>query len=89
LDSAFVVIRLHEQGGQAMSQRTVIHLTPIFDGWAVKFDGTKSVISAHTSRTEAEKAAKELAESLLPSVVVIHKDDGQVEAELEFGEETV
>jgi hypothetical protein len=69
-----------------MSQRTVIHLTPIYDGWAVKFDGTKSVISAHTSKNEAEKAAIDLAQSMPPSAVVVHRDDGEVETEMDFDE---
>jgi hypothetical protein len=72
-----------------MTQRTVIHLTPIVDGWAVKFDGTKSVISAHMTRMEAEKAAIDLAKSMIPSAVIVHLDNGEVEKEIEFEEQVL
>jgi hypothetical protein len=63
-----------------MSQRTVVHVVPIFDGWAVKFDGSKSAFSTHVSKSEAEKSAVSLAQSMTPSEVVLHKEDGTVDA---------
>jgi hypothetical protein len=69
-----------------MSEPMIIEAVPIFDGWAVKFQGTKSAYSTHKDKDEAVKAAKTLAESMLPSAVKILKEDGSVESELDFGE---
>jgi hypothetical protein len=70
-----------------MSQRTVVNVEPIDGGWAVKFEGAKSVLSTHTARSSAVKAASEVAQSLMPGEVKIHRADGTVEENLVFGEE--
>ncbi|HEY3296608.1 MAG TPA: DUF2188 domain-containing protein [bacterium] len=69
-----------------MSEPMIIEAVPIFDGWAVKFQGTKSAYSTHDNKAAAVKAASELAQSMLPSAVKILKEDGTVETELDFAE---
>jgi hypothetical protein len=69
-----------------MAEPMIIEALPIFDGWAVKFHGTKSVYSTHDSKNEALKAAEILAKSMLPSAVKILKEDGTIETELDFEE---
>ncbi len=67
-----------------MADPMIIEAVPIFDGWAVKFQGTKSAYSTHSSKDEAVKAAKALAQSMLPSAVKVLKEDGTIEQELDF-----
>jgi hypothetical protein len=67
-----------------MAEPMIIEALPIFDGWAVKFQGTKSAYSTHDSKAEAIQAAKTLAQSMLPSSVKVLKEDGTVESEMEF-----
>jgi len=67
-----------------MPEPMIIEAVPIFDGWAVKFHGTKSAYSTHDSKDEAIKAARILAQSMLPSSVKVLKEDGTVETEMEF-----
>lgn len=67
-----------------MAEPMIIETVPIFDGWAVKFQGTKSAYSTHDTKDEAIKAAKTLAQSMLPSAVKVLKEDGTVETELAF-----
>jgi len=64
-----------------MSEPMIIEAVPIFDGWAVKFQGTRSAYSTHDSKDEAT-----LAQSMLPSAVKVLKEDGTVETELDFAE---
>ncbi len=69
-----------------MAEPMIIEAVPIFDGWAVKFHGTKSVYSTHDTKVEALKAAETLAKSMLPSAVKVLKEDGTVETEMAFDE---
>jgi hypothetical protein len=70
-----------------MSERTIVKVEPIDGGWAVKFKNAKSVLSTHTGRQEAVRAASQVAQSMLPGEVEVHRPDGSVEESLVFGEE--
>jgi hypothetical protein len=67
-----------------MAEPMIIEAVPIFDGWAVKFQGTKSAYSTHNNKDEAVKAAKVLAQSMTPSAVKVLKEDGTLEVEMDF-----
>ena len=67
-----------------MTEPMIIETVPIFDGWAVKFQGTRSAYSTHDTKDDALRAAKALAQSMVPSAVKVLKEDGTVETELDF-----
>jgi len=54
--------------------------------WTVKRDGATRAMKSFTSKDDARAAAIKVARVNLPSRVVIHRADGTVQRETEYGE---
>jgi hypothetical protein len=67
--------------------RTVYHVKPNGDGWAVKGAGAKRAASTHSTKKEALEAARELAHGKVPSQLVVHRADGSVQEKLSYDPE--
>lgn len=59
--------------------RTVYHVQPDGDGWAVKGAGAERAVSTHGTKKEALTAGRELAHNQVPSQLVVHKSDGKIQ----------
>lgn len=66
--------------------RTTYHVTTHKDGWKVALEGTKAPVSAHDTKAEALDAAREIAKTVEPSQVVVHKQDGTIQTQFGYGE---
>jgi len=58
--------------------RTIYHVLPYHDRWAVKINKAKRASSVHKKRDSALRAASDLAKSHPRSQVVIHKATGEI-----------
>lgn len=69
-----------------MSERKAYHVTPHPEGgWKVEAGGATRASSTHQTKEEAVDSAKELAKGQKPGQVVIHRQDGTIEAEQTYG----
>lgn len=66
--------------------RRVWRVTRRAASWQVKRDGATRATKSFATKDEARDAAIEVARANSPSRVVIHRVDGTVERELEYGE---
>ena len=64
--------------------RTVYHVKPNGEGWAVEGDGAERAASTHETKKEALSAARELAHKKVPSQLVVHKADGSVQEKFSY-----
>ena len=64
--------------------RTVYHVKPNGEGWAVEGDGAERATSTHETKKEALSAARELAHKKVPSQLVVHKADGSVQEKFSY-----
>lgn len=64
--------------------RTVYHVKPNGEGWAVEGDGAERASSTHETKKEALSAARELAHKKVPSQLVVHKADGSVQEKFSY-----
>jgi hypothetical protein len=55
--------------------------------WKVSYQGANMAFSAHPNKREAVEAGRELAQSQQPSQLVVHRMDGSVQKETNYGEE--
>lgn len=67
--------------------RTVYHLTPAENGWAVKLEGVDRPVSTRGTKDEALAAARELAQKHEPSQLVVHRLDGTIQTAYTYGGE--
>lgn len=74
------------KGGAAVAadERKVYHVVTHEDGWKVEAEGASRPTSVHGTKNQAVSAAKELAQSHVPSQVVIHKKDGKFQTEYTY-----
>ena len=71
-----------------MSSRKVYHVVPNQDkGWRVEFEGAQRASSAHDTKAEAIKAARQYATNAQPSQVIIHGMDGVIQTEYTYGDD--
>lgn len=66
--------------------RTTYHVSTHEDGWKVALEGTKAPASVHATKAEALEAAREIAKTVEPSQVVVHKQDGTIQTQFGYGE---
>jgi len=64
--------------------RTIYHVLPCDDGWAVKINKARRASSVHKTRDSALRAASDLAKSHPKSQVVIHKSTGEIVGDRTF-----
>lgn len=60
------------------AKQTTRHVVPHQDGWANKKGGSERATSVHSTKKEAEKAAREQSRRE-KSELVIHKKDGKIQ----------
>lgn len=71
-----------------MSSRKVYHVVPNADkGWRVQYEGAQRASSAHATKAEAVKAARQYAGNARPSQVIIHTKDGTIQTEYTYGDD--
>lgn len=69
-----------------MSERKAYHVTPNPEGeWKVEAESATRASSTHRTKEEAVDNAKELAKGQEPGQVIIHRQDGTIEAEQTYG----
>ena len=73
-----------EKGGKTTAKngkaaRSVYHVVPRAEGWAVKQEGVKAPLGLHATKAEALDAGRSLAKAHAPSRLVTHKKDGKVQ----------
>jgi hypothetical protein len=64
--------------------QTVYHVVPSGDEWAVKKQGSEQASRVAGTQKEAIQYAETFARKQAPSRVVIHGEDGQIEAQHSF-----
>jgi hypothetical protein len=72
-----------------MADRTVLHVSPLANGWKVKAEGAgpyefEAVVD---TKDDAERIAKEQARGQEPSQVIVHHKDGTFEYESTYGDD--
>ncbi|MCP4122533.1 MAG: DUF2188 domain-containing protein [Bacteroidetes bacterium] len=60
------------------------HVVPHQDGWAVKGAGNQKATSLHSTQSDAQQAAREIAINQ-QSEVVIHRPNGQIRDKDSYG----
>ncbi|MGI8649386.1 MAG: DUF2188 domain-containing protein [Rubrobacter sp.] len=69
-----------------MSERKAYHVTPHSEGgWKVEAEAATRASSTHQTKEEAVDNAKELAKAQEPGQVIIHRQDGTIEAKQTYG----
>ena len=78
-----------EKGGKAPAKKgkataktagkSIYHVVPRAEGWAVKQEGVKEIVGLHATKAEALKAGRSVAKEHVPSRLVTHKKDGKVQ----------
>lgn len=66
--------------------RRVVHVTPHESGWKVAVEGAAGAVSVHSVKAEAVQAARDLAHANEPCQVVIHRQDGTIQAHHAYGD---
>lgn len=64
--------------------KTVLHVVPAEDGWAVKQEGETAPMLEAGTKAEMLDKARTLAEAAAPSRLVIHRKDGTVQDQVTF-----
>lgn len=67
-----------------MAERTIYHVVPNGEEWAVKKQGATQASRVASTQDEAIKHAEAFARKQAPSRVVVHGDDGQIEGQHSF-----
>lgn len=67
-----------------MAERTIYHVVPNGEEWAVKKQGATQASRVAASQSEAIQHAESFARKQAPSRVVIHGEDGQIEGQHSF-----
>lgn len=66
--------------------RKVIHVTPHSEGqWAVKTLGSRKALGVFESKPAAVSGAKAMVRGVASGQVIIHKQDGRIQAEYTYG----
>jgi hypothetical protein len=68
--------------------RSVYRVVPNGPRWSIVAGEGETPMGMYDRKTEAVKAAKEMATADLPSVVIVRDTRGNTEAELSFGVDT-
>jgi hypothetical protein len=69
-----------------MPRRVIYHVLPSVLGWLVKLGKGGKASSRHVRKTQALRAASDLARSNPLAQVVVHKADGRIESDRLYGE---
>lgn len=64
----------------------VYHVGADEAGWYVKAEGADRATSRHDTKKSAVAAGREIARARIPARLIIHKRDGEVQAEHEYRE---
>lgn len=67
------------KGSGAGEGRSVYHVLPADEGWAIQGDGADRAVSKHPTKKDALTAARDLVHAKVPSQLVVHKSDGSVQ----------
>lgn len=59
--------------------KSVFHVVPSGDGWAVRSEGAADVASSANTKPQALRDAERLASKEAPSRIVVHDVDGTIE----------
>lgn len=59
--------------------KVVYHVSADGDEWVVMAEGAKRATSRHDTKKEAVSAARDLAKARMPSRLIIHKQDGEIQ----------
>lgn len=72
-----------------ISMRKTFHVVydEDLEQWILTYTAADQAFSAHTTKDDAVQAGRELANNQQPSQLVIHKMDGTVQTEYNYGEE--
>lgn len=74
-----------------MAKRKVYHVTHDKDDsmWKVKAQGGERASSVHATKDEAVDAGRTLAKNNMPSQLIVHLMNGQIETEYTYGDDPV
>ena len=67
-----------------MAERTIYHVVPNGEEWAVKKQGASQASRVASTQSEAVKHAESFAQKQAPSRVVIHGEDGLIQEQHSF-----
>lgn len=76
---------LKAKSREVTGKRDVWHVLPTDDGWQVKREGATRATSRHPTKKEAKAAAKDIAGKHTGGKVVLHRQDGSFQDEIEPG----
>ncbi len=79
------VHRLQAKSRKVAGKKDIWHVLPADDGWRVKREGASRATSRHGTKKEATAAAKDLARKRQGGKVILHRQDGSFQDELEPG----
>lgn len=68
------------------ASRSVFHVMPHDKGWQIRKSGRKSAVQVFEKKRPARDRARALANESEPSQLVIHREDGTVQAVHTYGE---
>lgn len=69
-------------------KRTVYHVSPHPDGgWKVQKEKAPRAIARHDKKNDAVARAKSTAQKNIPSQVIVHKADGEIQTEFTYGDD--
>ena len=72
------------KGTNGTAEKTVFHVVPADEGWAVKAEGVDEPLSVHETKKDALEAGRGLAKASAPSRLVPHRKDGTVQENLAY-----
>lgn len=70
-----------------MAQRNVFHVVPTANSWKVTRVGQDDLEVLRDNKDDAVDDARNLAQSEMPSQVVVHTRDGKIETEYTYGDD--